>query len=73
MSSMPELSPEQAEELFQLYARAINAVGMTPKEAHTLQAELRERLQAIWNAETRPMPYVFDDFRRTVIQAVMTS
>jgi hypothetical protein len=63
---MPELSPEQAEELFQLYSKAINAVGITPKEARTLQTELRERLQTIWNAEPRPMPLVFDDFRRVI-------
>ena len=68
MSSMPELSPEQAEELFQLYSKAINAVGIMPKEALTLQTKLRERLQTIWNAEPRPMPLVFDDFRHRVIQ-----
>jgi hypothetical protein len=65
---MPELSPQEQEELFQLYLAADKHIGIAPEEVLRLQREFRDRLKKIWDAEPRPMPYVFDDFRRLVIE-----
>jgi len=70
MSFLPKLSPEEFEELFLLFTRAIYQVGgISPKEVRELQIQLRERLQKIWNAtEPKPFPLVFEDFRQSVIE-----
>jgi hypothetical protein len=67
MPELPHLNPVEAEEFFQLYKKANNQTGITPREARKLLVELRERLQKIRNIEPRPMPLVFDDFRRAVM------
>jgi hypothetical protein len=64
MSFMPRLSPEEVEELFQLYVRANVKAGVTPVEAKNLTIRLRDRLREIWDAGSKPFPFTFEDFRR---------
>jgi hypothetical protein len=69
MSFMPRLSPEDKEQLFQLYCAAHTQVGVTPKEARAFQLELSRRLHEIWDAiDPKPMPLTFNDFRRGLIE-----
>jgi len=69
MPRLPALSPQENEELFRLYTVAMNQVGgISLKEVRKGQIELREQLQKIWDREPRPIEYVFDDFRRSVMQ-----
>jgi hypothetical protein len=67
MSSLPKPSPEEFEELFQLFRGAL-IQRMTPSQAREHQKQLRQRLQKLWDAtEPKPFPAVFDDFRRSIM------
>jgi hypothetical protein len=71
MSFMPRLSPEEVEELFQLYVKANVKTGVTPVEARNLTVQLRDRLRAIWDAGSKPFPFKFEDFRRDAIDQLV--
>ncbi len=67
MSLLPKPSPEEFEELFQLFRGAL-IQRITPTQARERQKQLRERLQQIWDATNpKPFPAVFDDFRQSIM------
>jgi hypothetical protein len=69
MSFTPRLSAEDFESLYRLYRKAFTQSGVSPKNAATLQIELREQLQALWNAtDPKPINMNFEDFRRAMMQ-----
>jgi|SRR5271165_2875247 len=47
MSLLPKPSPEEFEELFQLFRGALIQPGITPTQARERQKQLRERLQRV--------------------------
>jgi hypothetical protein len=68
MSLLPKPSPEEFEELFQLFREALVQPRITPTQARAWQKQLRERLQQFWDAiDPKPFPVVFDDFRRSIM------
>ncbi len=67
MSLLPKPSPDECEELFQLFRGAL-IQRITPTQARERQKQLRERLQQIWDATNpKPFPAVFDDFRQSIM------
>jgi len=64
------MSPEAFEELYGLYTRA-NCEPLSVKEAVEAQQAFTETLQHVWNMEKLPFPFVYDDFRRTVMNGIL--
>jgi hypothetical protein len=52
------MSPEQFEELFQLYVRANCEPALSAKEVILAHEAFTGYLQHIWNTERLPFPYV---------------
>jgi hypothetical protein len=69
MSFLPEISPEEKEELFRLFGAAHYQIGLSPKEILNFQKQFRDRLRSIRDAiEPKPFPLVFDDFQQAAVQ-----
>jgi hypothetical protein len=69
MSFLPELSPDEYEELFRLFAAGYYQIGPPPKEIIVSQKQFRSRLQGIWDSiEPEPTEITFDDFRHSLVQ-----
>jgi len=65
------MNPEDFEELYRLYVRAnVEPVG-SAKEALDAQAVFTQTLQHLWNSEKLPFPFVYDDFRQSVLKAIL--
>jgi len=50
MSFLPEISSEEYEELFKLFAAGHYVIGPTTKEILNSQRQLQHRLRSIWDA-----------------------
>jgi predicted RNase H-like HicB family nuclease len=65
------MSPEEFEDLFRLYWKANGEPGLNATDAINVIYEFNERLKELYQKENLPFPFVYDDFRHTIIDRIL--